>query len=345
MIWRLCFYVTICAAVIGPKIFASCGSATCPLHADQHLAAGQLQVSFVHEYINQNRIYVGSERSFVGAIHYDHDEVQTLNERSVFQLHYGIVDRLGFSVDVPFVHREHSHIHNEEAVVDVSPGRRESHITHGESLAWESWSFSGMGDVVLSGNAALLLPAGEFEPYLGITVGLKLPTGVTDVRNTEGEEAEVTLLPGTGSNDFMVGVNYRQSLLTVQTLTGEYGTLPLTLGATYQVNGKGKDDWRFGNSLVASIGTEYRLTKHATLLFQVDVKFQGFADAGLTGEPRENTGGVWLFASPGLAAQLSDVFSGFAYAQVPVHTNVHGIQQTSDFNLQFGLRANVGLLE
>lgn len=306
---------------------ASCGAASCPLNNHRYLKSGWLQLGLAHEYINQDRIFVGTDEAFVGAIRRHHDEVQTLNERTVLNLQYGISDGIGLDFYMPFVHREHSHIHRH----------------HGEDL-WESWSFSGLGDLIVTGQYAFLNPSEPFDAYLSLTLGVKLPSGVTDAKNVEGEEAEATIQPGTGSLDGLVGLNYRQTLFSVPTVSGAYSALPLTIGVLYQVSGRGTYDYRFGNSLLTSIGTAYQFTQRATLLFQANGRFQGFADVGTTGEPREDTGGTWVFASPGLSLQLSDGFSAYGYVQLPVYQNVHGIQQTARLNLLFGVSYNIDLL-
>jgi hypothetical protein len=312
---------------IAADAVASCGSASCPLNNHRYLKSGWLQLGLTHEYINQDQVFVGSDKAFVGAIMRHHDEVQTLNERTVLDLQYGISDGIGLNLYVPFVHREHSHIHHHQ----------------GEDL-WESWNFSGLGDLIVTGQYAFLTPSEPFGAYLSLTLGVKLPSGITDAKNVEGEEAEVTIQPGTGSLDGIVGLNYRQTLFSVPTLSGAYSALPLAIGVSYQFNGKGTYDYRFGNSLLTSVGTAYQFADRATLLFQANGRFQGFADVGMTGEPREDTGGTWIFASPGLSVQLSEPFSAYGYVQLPVYQNVHGIQQTAKVNLLFGISYNLDLL-
>jgi len=307
---------------------ASCGSATCPLNNTRYLGAGLLRMGYAYEYINQDRIYVGTSRSFIGAIPEHHDEVQTINQRNILSLDYGITGRMSLSVQIPFVHREHSHIHH--------------HM--GEDL-WESWNFGGVGDVVAAGQYTLPIHSTDMTSYVTVLGGIKFPTGVTDMKNAEGELAEVTIQPGTGSYDGIVGVNARQSLGTVPTFSGLVGTMPVIVGITYQVSGLGTDGYRFGNALLAHVGTEYPLARAATFLFQINGKFQGYADVGSTGEPRENTGGTWIFASPGLSLMVTDVVSAYAFVQFPVYQNVHGIQQTSAVNMQFGISTNVDLLD
>jgi hypothetical protein len=320
---KFAFVLLLSTAVVS-KVYASCGSATCPLNNHHYLTAGWIHFMLAYEYINQDQIYVGPSPSFVGALPNRHDEVQTINQRSIFDIQYGISDVIAFNVEVPFIHRNHSH------------------IAEGQT---ESFNFSGLGDIIVGGQYALLLPSAEFDPYLSFQVSVKLPSGVTDATSTEGELAEVTLQPGTGSHDAIFGVNYRQSLFSVPTLSGEYGALPLTAGVSYQISGKGTNDYRFGNTLLVYVGTQYELSNQISVLLQVNGMFRGFASIGTTGEFPQNTGGTWIFVSPGLSLHLSDALSAFGYLQLPAYLNVHGIQQTSRFNLQFGLSADIDLFE
>jgi hypothetical protein len=69
---------------------------------------------------------------------------------------------------------------------------------------------------------------------------------------------------------------------------------------------------RPGNSLLIHGGTAYTLFDRASVLFQFNGKFQGYADAGITDEPKENTGGTWLFADPGIGIQPAGGLSGSA---------------------------------
>ncbi|MBI1807903.1 MAG: hypothetical protein HYR76_12730 [Ignavibacteria bacterium] len=104
-----------------------------------------------------------------------------------------------------------------------------------------------------------------------------------------------------------------------------------------------KDDYQFGNAFHAHLGTSYQLADHANVLLQVNGRFQNFADVGSTDEPGDNTGGTWIYFSPGIGLQLNDALSSVVYVQVPIYQNVHGIQQTAKFNLSFGLTYNFDL--
>lgn len=314
--------------IIIERAFASCGSENCPLYHFHYNQEGGLHLRLDNEYINQDRIYTGSSRSSIGAISEDHDEVSTLNSITTLQLQYGISSRLGIGLAFPYIHREHNHIHHEEG---------ENH--------WENWNFSGLGDISIAGYYSLIVPSMEKEIYLGVSAGVKLPTGVTNAINAEGETAEVTLQPGSGSVDALLGLNFRYPLATIETSEENvFSTIPLIIGVSYKVTGRGTDNYKIGNTLLFSAGSDYQFTTKASLTLQLNLRTQGFADVGSTGEPFENTGGTWVYVSPGVNFNLIDNLSFYGTIQFPVYINVHGIQQASAFNLQLGLSINSSLL-
>ncbi len=307
---------------LAPEAFSrkSCGSASCPLNTFRSIHAGSLSIGWSYEYIMQDRIFVGSTLSFVGAIPEHHDEVETLNERNILTLQLGISDRASLEVLVPFVHREHSHIQH----VDTTS-------------SWESWNFSGLGDITLTAHYRVVDPVSQYAPAITLDAGLKTSSGASGLRNGDGEEGEVPIQPGTGSVDGLVGLHYEQNIAAVPMLSGTYATLPFTAGLTFQFPGSGTDGYRFGNSLLAHVGSAYQFLARATALLQVNGRLQGYADVGSTEEPRGNTGGTWIFLSPGLEFQFAEGFRGRTYVQFPVYQNVNGIQQTARYNLFFNL--------
>jgi hypothetical protein len=270
---------------------------------------------------------VGSNKSFVGAIPQRHDEVSTLNQLTSFSLGYGVSDFLSLDFILPFIHREHSHIHNHQ----------------GEEI-WQRWNFSGIGDMTLLANVFLFNDIEE-NSFINVITGIKIPTGVTDIVNQEGEEAEVTLQPGSGSTDFILGATYSRNLFSIPMMSGSmYSTFPVTFNINYKLNTKGTDDYKFGNELLIHLSTAYRFIEKASLLLQVNAKFQNRADVGSTNEPRESTGGEWIFVSPGLKFYLSEALSVYSYFQVPLYQSVNGIQQVAPYNLQFGIQQEINLI-
>ena len=309
------------------KTFGSCGSSSCPLYISNSLSKGYFSLGFSYEYIYQNQVYVGSNKSFVGAIPEHHDEVSTLNQVTALTLGYAAFDFLRFDFALPFIHREHSHIHN----------------NHGEQL-WEHWNYTGIGDAVIAGSFSLI-NGDDNSLNLNLNAGIKLPTGITDIKNNEGEEAEVTIQPGSGSTDLIVGAAFTNNLLSLPTMSGnKFSSLPLALIVNYKLNGKGTDDYKFGNEFQIHLSTAYRFVEKISLLLQVNARFQEHSDVGITGEPEENTGGKWIFISPGLKFYLSDNISLYGYFQLPVYQNVNGIQQTAPYNLRIGMNKEMNIL-
>lgn len=242
-------YIIVLFAVTYTTLSASCGSTSCPLHNINYLGKGKFNLGISYEYIHQNQIYVGSSKSFVGAIREHHDEVSTLNTIMNFSAGYGVTDNLSLNIVIPFVHREHSHIHHH----------------HGEDL-WESWNITGLGDAKLIANYNLLRT--DNETTLNVLGGVKFATGETDLINSEGEKAEITIQPGSGSVDYVIGADFSTSLATVAAFEEKvYSTLPLSIGVTYQINQEGKDDYQFGNVLLAHIGSSFIMTKKSDSAF------------------------------------------------------------------------------
>ena len=323
---RILFYCFLLITLNFYNLLASCGSASCPLHINNPLLRGAFSLRLSHEYINQDQIYVGYNKSFVGAIPEHHDEVSTLNQITSFALGYGITDFLSLDLVIPYIHREHSHIHNHQ----------------GEQIL-ETWNFNGIGDMVLTANISLFenIDAGS---SLNIISGVKLPTGVSDAKNEEGELAEVTIQPGSGSTDFIMGASYTHSLASLPTVSGSlYSALPVTFEVSYKLNTKGTDDYKIGNVLLLHLSTAYRIIERASLLLQVNARFQDHADVGETNEPEENTGGKWIFVSPGLKFYLTEALSIYSYFQLPLYQNVNGIQQAAPYNLQVGIHQELNL--
>src|SRR6185503_2236542 len=100
------------------------------------------------------------------------------------------------SVTVPVVDREHFHIHN-----------------HQGGQIPETWNFTELGDVRVLGRYQLpVRQAPDSLSFYGLDFGLKLPTGKFDVANEDGDKAERTLQPGSGTTDALLGAYFRQNL-------------------------------------------------------------------------------------------------------------------------------------
>lgn len=314
----LCFGVSL--LFFSPHAFASCGASSCPIDHHKYMMPGMFRFSVNYENIRMDKLRFGTRAVSIGEIAADHNEIETLNQRTSLMVDYGVSKNFSLNLTAPYIVREHSHIahHNDDDEI-------------------EQWNFSGLGDIMAHGTYIISQSTETDVPYFAITAGIKFPTGATNKTNHDGEKAEVTIQPGTGSFDGVIGVNARYIVGSVQSLDGVYAAIPLTASLTARVNGKGIDGYKIGNEIVGSLGSSFALNQTFQFLFQLNGRWQDFAGMGTTGEERSNTGGAWLYASPGIAAEIFSNISLFVYGQIPLYQNVHGVQQVSSFNVQAGI--------
>ena len=93
-------------------------------------------------------------------------------------------------VQLPVVDRSHEHLHNDAG--GPTP---------------EAWSFTEIGDMRVVGRYRFT-PAHSHAGAFGLQFGVKLPTGKIYVSNGDGEVAERSLQPGSGTTDVIFGAFY-----------------------------------------------------------------------------------------------------------------------------------------
>lgn len=302
-----------------PIATASCGSSSCPIELRALDAAhpDRFTLDLSYQSIDQDQPMIGSHRAAVGEIHAHHDEVRTINRITTLQLVYAPNDRLQLSVAMPRVSRDHEHIHNH----------------HGAQLI-ESWDFAGAGDVAVQAR-------GRITDSLSLIGGVKFATGAKHEANDEGEEAEVTIQPGTGSTDYLGGLAWHGGFVRDTSLGGSMGhatRIPLFATATYRINGSGTERYRRGNELQLNAGGEYPLASRLDVAAQLNARVLSRDEPGDTGEDPGLTGGRFLYASPGLSFRVAPSTALYAFVQLPVYQHVNGIQLTAKRNLVFGVR-------
>jgi hypothetical protein len=285
-----------------------------------------LDVSF--QYIDQDEVRIGRSRAEVGEIHSHHDEVETVNRAVGLLANYAPSDRLVLSAIVPFVSRFHEHI-------------EDTHLEHSISAAAvrhdvpESWHFSDLGDASVSARYRV-------TPKLWATGGVELPTGERRPANEDGETAEPTLAPGSGSVDLFGGFVYQTQLEVPSLSRGPFGNssvMPFFVGAIYRRNGRGTADYRQGDELLVNAGVNYPLFTQLQLLAQVNVDLRDRDQVGDTDEDPAHTGRSSVFLSPGVRVGLPGGIAAYGMVQIPIYQRVNGIQLTADYNLVGGIQA------
>jgi hypothetical protein len=297
---------------------ASCGSAFCLVNTNWSVQGvwnePGWRLDLRYEYIDQDQPMHGSDRVGVGEIAAHHDEVRTQNRNWFATLDYGFAPDWGVSVIVPYVDRVHDHIHNHR----------------GEQLT-EHWSFRDLGDVRVQGRWQTVIDSANTEraAFAGATFGLKLPTGKTDVANGDGEIAERSLQPGTGTTDLMLGAYYRQAIPNAH---ASWFTQ-----AQAQVAMNSHDQFRPGGQLGLDVGYRYDATDRLGLMLQANYHYKA-RDRGESAEP-DDSGGHFLTVSPGASFALTPQMQVYGYVQLPLWQRVNGVQLTSDWSATVGLSA------
>lgn len=312
---HICLMALMAAAPLGiPAVAqAGCGSAFCGVntHWDAQGLWDKpgLRADLRYEYIDQDQPRHGNDDVAVGEIHAHHDEVRTINRNTVLNLDYGFDAHWGISLTVPYVDRDHDHIHNH----------------HGTPIP-EAWNYGELGDVRLIGRYQFAQPAFADARY-GVKFGLKLPSGDHEIVNDEGDAAERTLQPGSGTTDAILG-GYFQYAATGSKLRW-FGQ------ALWQQPLDERADFRPGYQLSLDAGVNYALTDRVTALLQANVQLKG-RDSGDEAE-REDSGARSLALSPGLGYALTRTTQIYGFVQVPVYEYVNGVQLTADIAYVAGL--------
>jgi hypothetical protein len=294
---------------------ASCGSAFCSINSDWAsdalgLAEGAV-LDLRYEHIRQDQPRTGSRRIAVGAIPHDHDEVRTVNDNLLVNYSRSFASGWGYSVVLPLVSRDHEHIDSDAAVPTE-----------------ERWKFREIGDLRLTGRYQVPIGAQEHGAATGgVLFGLKLPTGRTGVANGDGEVAERSLQPGSGTTDAILGAFYHRQLADQQSSVFAQVQLQHAL--------KLHDDFAPGAQLTLDLGYARRLGEKLSGLVQLNAVVKR-RDRGGQAEP-EDSGSRSLFLSPGLSYDVNERMRVYAFFQQPLRQSVNGVQLTARHAVAVGL--------
>ena len=285
---------------------ASCGSAFCMVDTQWSMQGvttnAGTRLDLRYEYINQDRVQNGRSRVGIGEIPRDHDEVQTVNRNYVGTVDHTFNANWGATATIPVVHRIHHHNENEDE----------------GSQTPESWKFTEVGDVRLLGRYQFT-PTESAEHTLaqwGLYFGAKLPTGSHNVQNEQGERAERTLQPGTGTTDALFGAFVRRALPLKDLSWFAQALLQLPLNA--------REDYKPGRRVSVDTGLRYEVGERLGLLLQANALVRG-RDSGAQAEP-EDSGGRSLWVSPGVSYAVTKNLQAYGFIQLPLYQFVNGVQ-------------------
>ncbi|MFQ5471233.1 MAG: transporter [Gammaproteobacteria bacterium] len=288
---------------------ASCGSAFCSINTQWDVqgvsANAGTRIGLRYEAIPQDQLREGRDRISVNDLSgVEHAEIKTKNRNWILSIDHAVNQDWGISVAIPYVDRFHEHIHDPEGAAED-----------------EIWDFTNLGDIRITG---------KYKPTtnkIGLRFGLKLPTGNYDVTNNDGEEAERSLQPGSGTTDAIFGVYHNNHSLSS----------PSSWFTTAQIQQSinSRADFRPGYHLTLDGGYHYAVNQKVGLMVQLNTLIKG-KDKGNNAEP-EDSGGEFIFLSPGLNVVITRAVQVFAYFQQPIYQRVNGVQLTTDKSYIIGV--------
>jgi hypothetical protein len=300
---------------VAGEAVASCGAAFCMVNTNWNVQGAwtepgaRLDLRF--EYIDQDQPRAGSRRVGVGEIRQHHDEVRTVNRNWLATYDYAFSEAWGVSATLPVIDRSHSHIHN-----------------HAGGQIFESWNFTEVGDLRVLGRRqwrAESVEAQRLDSY-GINFGLKLPTGKDDVRNAQGALAERPLQPGSGTTDLLAGAYFRRMLSSGSSWFAD---------ALIQAPLNSRDNFKPGRRVSFDLGYRWEVGEKLGLMLQLNALHRS-RDQGSDAEP-EDSGGRFLFVSPGLSYAFTQAVQAYSFVQLPLYQHVNGVQLTADWALVAGV--------
>jgi hypothetical protein len=302
-------------ALLPSLAYASCGSAFCTVNtnwtAQSALVEAGSSFDLHYEYIDQTQPFAGGDKVAVGQIPAHHDEVSTLNRNLLATYSRSFGGGWGLALSAPVGERDHLHIHHH----------------HGENID-ERWKFTELGDVRVQGRYQFASVGDPLNPSTsGIVFGLKLPTGRTGVTNDDGELAERSMQPGTGTTDLILGGYYHQRLTAVDA--------SWFAQAQYQRALNSHAGYKPGSQFGADLGYRKGLGDKFGLLVQLNLVRKG-SDSGFDAEPADS-GGRFVYASPGLSYAVSDNLQVYGFVQQALYRHVNGVQLTANHSFLVGL--------
>ena len=281
---------------------ASCGSSFCSVNTQWESQGSWtepgLRASLRFEYLDQDQLRSGTDKVEPAGVAGTHDELRTLNRNLLAGVDYTVDDHWSLSLQLPFVQRDHRHVHN-----DVVPEP-------------EAWSLTGLGDVRALARYQWPLAGGT----AGVQAGVKLPTGSFKESNADGAVAERMLQRGTGTTDALLGGYYHRPL------QGDATTAFAQL--LWQQPHEARDGYAPGAQINADLGLRYAVTLATSALLQLNAQVK-YRDHGNDAEP-DDSGGRYVFLSPGMSHGFGPRLQGYGFVQLPVYQYVNGTQLTAD---------------
>jgi hypothetical protein len=244
----------------------------------------------------------------------DDDSRERITRSVLIEAGYGITNRLALDIFFSFVNQQ----------------RRINQFNNTDFV-----STSGIGDMVVLFKYRLTKPEDTRQNLL-IGIGPKIPTGRSDFTRNDGIILNADLQPGSGAWDALVYGFYNRSF-------GFRPSMGYSVSVVYSYKGVNQDyfngqSYQFGNEILgqASIVEKFNFGKQIIDLgITLRYRYQGVDVFNETVLP--NTGGHFLFLTPGVTYYFSPELSLNLSGDIPLYNYVEGTQLAPTYRFNVGM--------
>jgi len=301
---------------------ASCGTTFCSVNTnwDEH-SLGQkgwsadVRYSFSHaDQLRSGTDKISADTANAGEV----ENVGTYNSSVTTSLSYTINEHWGTTVIIPYINRTHEH--------NIGPYSGATPADH------EKFHASALGDIKILGRYRWTLNE-ESNAGVGVKFGLKLSNGKKDItlQNSVDVPEEVSLQPGNGSSELIVGVFWQQADSKSDWSWFAQGSL--------QTSVKSDDAFKPGNQINLDGGSRYAVSHAVSALLQINAQINR-ADSGdsaaLTENGAASSGGRAISLSPGISYAMTRHNQIYGLVQLPIYQYVNGEQLTPSASYAVG---------
>jgi hypothetical protein len=249
-----------------------------------------------------------------------HQETRTITQTYTLDLNYGVTDRFGIQVTLPYLKRKHNHT---DGLGEEGP--------NGEGKPVNFFD-NGIGDIRITAKYNALP---TLRSMLVMGFGVDVPTGDTNERDSTGKIMEAPTQLGRG-NVGVIGSVYQT-----------YELIPHRLNqfafASYRHTFRNNDGYQFGDEYLLNFGfnlmpmpwlvltnqLNYRYLTHDNISASLERSASLGDGAGFPGDPIvldpnitnrrvPNTGSTYLAYTPGFLINLGETTQFYFYSQIPI---------------------------
>ena len=238
-------------------------------------------------------------------------EIESLQERrTTLLVAYGISDRFGVFVRLPYSNRE---------LRSTSDG------------GTERTSASGFADPEIYGQARLW--SSGFDGEVGVRtsvfaiLGVKTPWGENNA-SRDGERLDEHVQPGTGSTDWFGG------------FSGAHQINPqsaMFVSVQYRQTGRSDFGYRYGQAILLNLAYEHKLGSRWDAVVEANFRHARIDQTDSSGTRDSDTGGSMTYISPRLLFDIGNGWVARANAQIPLTQSGLNGNQREKTVLNFGV--------